>query len=222
VGAPDVASETNGDVLRAADGRVPGRRGRATRTKLLECLEGMLANSSFRDLKVTDITREAGTSPATFYQYFPDIETAVLAIAEQMADEGARLRACVTDGTWRGNDAYETAEQVVDGFLAFWQQHQSLLRVIDLASLEGDTRFRDTRVRMLNAVTTALAEVIAAIRKNDDERDATAMSGALVAMLAHTAAHQDGFELWDIHVRELRRALADLLYWGATGRKPPR
>jgi AcrR family transcriptional regulator len=182
----------------------------------------MLANSSFRDLKVTDITREAGTSPATFYQYFPDIETAVLAIAEQMADEGARLRACVTDGSWRGNDGYATAEQVVDGFLAFWEQHQSLLRVIDLAALEGDTRFRDTRVRMLNSVTNAFADVIASLRKDNDAADANAMSGALVAMLAHTAAHQDGFESWDIHVRELRRALADLVYWGATGRKPPR
>ncbi|MFL6238506.1 MAG: TetR/AcrR family transcriptional regulator [Actinomycetes bacterium] len=218
MGEPDVAS----DPLRAADGRVPGRRGRATRTKLLECLEGMLASSSFRDLKVTDVTREAGTSPATFYQYFPDIETAVLAIAEQMAEEGSRLRACVTDGTWRGNDAYATAEQVVDGFLAFWEQHQSLLRVIDLAVLEGDTRFRDTRVRMLNSVTSAFADVIASLRKDDDAAEPTAMSGALVAMLAHTAAHQDGFESWDIHVRELRRALADLVYWGVTGRKPSR
>jgi len=220
VGEPDVAPDTEVEDLRAADGRVPGRRGRATRTKLLDCLEGMLASSSFRDLKVTDVTREAGTSPATFYQYFPDIETAVLAIAEQMADEGSRLRACVTDGSWRGNDAYETAEQMVDGFLAFWEQHQSVLRVIDLAALEGDTRFRDTRVQMLNAVTNALADVIATIRK-DDGPDANALSGALVAMLAHTAAHQDGFESWDIHVRDLRRALADLVFWGVTGRKPP-
>src|SRR4051812_24778682 len=218
VSDPDGAPEA----LRAADGRIPGRRGRATRSRLLDCLEDMLASSSFRDLKVTDVTREAGTSPATFYQYFPDIETAVLAIAEQMADEGARLRACVTDGSWRGNDAYATAEQVVDGFLAFWQQHQSLLRVIDLAVLEGDTRFRDTRVRMLNSVTSAFTDVIASLRKDEDAAEPAAMSGALVAMLAHTAAHQDGFESWDIHVRDLRRALADLVYWGATGRKPPR
>jgi lysophospholipase L1-like esterase len=71
-------------------------------------------------------------------------------------------------------------------------------------------------------VTNAFADVIASLRKDNDAADANAMSGALVAMLAHTAAHQDGFESWDIHVRELRRALADLVYWGATGRKPPR
>jgi AcrR family transcriptional regulator len=181
----------------------------------------MLATSSFRDLKVTDVTREAGTSPATFYQYFPDIETAVLAIAEQMVDEGARLRACVTDGSWRGADAYETAAGVVDGFLRFWEQHQALLRVLDLASLEGDQRYHDMRVQMLNSVTVALADVIESVRKTNDSAEAAAMAGALVAMLAHNAAHQAGFESWDIHVRDLRAALTNLLFWGVTNRKPP-
>src|SRR3954469_593181 len=203
VSQSDVASED----LRAADGRIPGRRGRATRSRLLDCLEDMLAPSSFRDLKVTDVTREAGTSPATFYQYFPDIETAVLAIAEQMADEGLRLRELVEDRTWRGNEAYATAEEVVDGFLEFWSQHRSLLRVMDLAVLEGDTRFRGMRVQMLNAVTVALCEVITELRKDSDEgSDPMAMAGALVAMLAHNAAHQDGFESWDMHFSNLPQA----------------
>src|SRR3954470_17420959 len=121
VSEPDVASED----LRAADGRIPGRRGRATRSRLLDCLETMLATSSFRDLKFTDITREAGTSPATFYQYFPDIETAVLAIAEQMAEEGTQLKDAVHEGPWKGTDGYTAAASIVDGFLAFWQEHQS-------------------------------------------------------------------------------------------------
>ena len=68
--------------LRAADGRVPGRRGRATRQRLLECTTGMLEAGSYRDLKVIDIAREAGTSPATFYQYFADVEAAILVLAE--------------------------------------------------------------------------------------------------------------------------------------------
>src|SRR3954447_4624142 len=185
------------DDLRAADGRIPGRRGRATRTKLLDRLESMLATSSFRDLKVTDVTREAGTSPATFYQYFPDIETAVLAIAEQMAEEGTQLKDAVRGGSWKGAEGYAAAQSIVDGFLAFWQEHQSLLRVIDLAALEGDNRFRDTRTRMLNAVVVDMAEVISELRSSaDGDCDPVAMAGVLVGMLAHNAAHQSGFESW--------------------------
>ena len=210
--------------LRAADGRVPGRRGRATRTKLLERLESMLATSAFRDLKVTDVTREAGTSPATFYQYFPDIETAVLAIADEMAQQGTHLKDTVSDHSWKGTEGYAAAESIVDGFLAFWQEHQSLLRVIDLAALEGDTRFRDTRTRMLNAVVVDLADVISGLRSGpaDGEPDPVAMAGALVGMLAHNAAHQAGFETWEIHVTDLRTAMSDLVYWGVTGKKPTR
>src|SRR5215213_11517539 len=88
--------------LRAADGRVPGRRGRATRTRLLECTADMLATTSLRDLKVIDIAREAATSPATFYQYFPDVESAILVLAEDMAAQGPRLTSLIQGPRWRG------------------------------------------------------------------------------------------------------------------------
>src|SRR4051812_50152084 len=73
---------------RASDGRTPGRRGRATRQRLLACASDMLRTTSYRDLKVVDIAREAGTSPATFYQYFPDVESAILVLADEMVVTG--------------------------------------------------------------------------------------------------------------------------------------
>ena len=91
--------------LRAADGRVPGRRGRATRQRLLECTRDMLTTTSYRDVKVIDIAREAGTSPATFYQYFADVEAAILVLAEEMAQQGHHLTEIITDGSWAGAQA---------------------------------------------------------------------------------------------------------------------
>ena len=85
--------------LRAADGRVPGRRGRATRQKLLACTAEMLRTTSYRSVKVIDIAREAGTSPATFYQYFADVEAAILVLAQEMALDGQRLVRLVAEGT---------------------------------------------------------------------------------------------------------------------------
>src|SRR4051794_41546403 len=106
---PDLAEAED---LRAADGRVPGRRGRATRQRLLECTAEMLRSTSYRDVKVIDIAREAGTSPATFYQYFPDVEAAILVLAEQMAQDGHRLPALIREGTWRGKVGLETATRL--------------------------------------------------------------------------------------------------------------
>ncbi|MEZ5320950.1 MAG: helix-turn-helix domain-containing protein [Microthrixaceae bacterium] len=63
----------------------------------------LLRSVNYRDLKVTDIAREAGTSPATFYQYFGDVEAAVLALAEQLAERGnEQLNRLVRDTTWTG------------------------------------------------------------------------------------------------------------------------
>ena len=210
--------------LRAADGRVPGRRGRATRQKLLEQTAEMMQTTSFRELKVVDIARGAGTSPATFYQYFPDVEAAILVLAEEMAHEGVSVSELVRDGSWKGKAGFETASAVVDEFMTFWEKHRSLLRVVDLATLEGDQRFRQVRTRFTNELTMALSSIIESFRndgKHPADLDPMATAGVLVSMLAHVAAHRYGFEFWGIRTDDTARSMAHILYTTVTGQKPP-
>ncbi|MBW2294605.1 MAG: TetR/AcrR family transcriptional regulator, partial [Deltaproteobacteria bacterium] len=68
-------------------GRVLGKRAQGTRQRLLDSTEQLLEAQSLRDLRVIDIARNVGASPATFYQYFKDVEEAVLALAEQASQE---------------------------------------------------------------------------------------------------------------------------------------
>jgi len=117
----------------------------------------MLRSTSYRDVKVIDIAREAGTSPATFYQYFPDVEAAILVLAEQMAQDGQRLPALIREGTWRGKAGIETATRLCQAFFDFWEEYRSILRVMDLATEEGDRRFHQIRTRLLNEVNVALS-----------------------------------------------------------------
>lgn len=215
----------NVTVLRAADGRVPGRRGLATRQRLLDRTSAMLVTTPYRELTVTDISREAGTSAATFYQYFVDIEAAMLTLAEQVADEGARLSGLVDERPWRGASGWRNAASLVEGFLEFWTQHLPVLRVVDLLTEEGDQRFRRVRVKMLNEITRALAAVVEEAQTRAgrvSEVAPMAMAGALVSMLAHVASHQAGFEAWDIHVTDLREAMTRLVYWGVVGPRVPK
>jgi len=210
--------------LRAADGRVPGRRGRATRQRLLECTKEMLDTSTYRDLKVIDIAREAGTSPATFYQYFADVEAAILVLAEEMSRDAARLPDIVRGGSWKGRPGFDRALDVVDAFLAFWEAHRPVMRVVDLNTEEGDQRFRQIRTRLLAAVNDAMADVFE-VHQSDGRHpadiDPRAAAGTLVAMLAHVAQHRYGFEFWGIRTADLRVTMARQLYWGLTGQKPP-
>jgi AcrR family transcriptional regulator len=211
------------DDLRAADGRVPGRRGRATRQKLLDCTAEMLRSTSYRSVKVIDIAREAGTSPATFYQYFADVEAAILVLAQEMALDGERLVLLVANGTWKGKAGYQTALDLTDAFFAFWDQHRPVLRVVDLSTDEGDRRFRNIRVRLLNAVTTELARVISDLQAEGKNLgiEPLAQAGVLVTTLANVAAHHIGFEFWGIHTSDVRISVARQVYWGTTGQRPP-
>ncbi|WP_405854481.1 TetR/AcrR family transcriptional regulator [Streptomyces sp. NBC_00090] len=211
--------------VRTVDGRVAGRRGQATRQKLLDCLGEMLSSSPYRDVKVIDVARKAGTSPATFYQYFPDVEGAVLEIAEEMAKEGAGLTELVSGRSWIGKAGWQTSEELVEGFLDFWRKHDAILRVVDLGAAEGDKRFYKIRMKILNSVTNSLTDAVKELQakgKVDKEVNPAAMAGSLVAMLASVAGHQKGFQTWGVKQAELKPNLALLVHLGITGKKPTR
>lgn len=209
--------------VRTVDGRVAGRRGQATRQKLLDCLSEMLSSSPYRDVKVIDVARKAGTSPATFYQYFPDVEGAVLEIAEQMATEGGQLTELLAGRSWVGKAGWQTSQELVDGFLEFWRRNDAILRVVDLGAAEGDKRFYKIRMKILNSVNNSLSDAVAELQAKgrvDKDVNPAAMAGSLVAMLAAVASHQKGFQTWGVKQAELKPNLALLVHLGVTGKKP--
>src|SRR5687768_1716977 len=102
--------------LRAVDGRVPGRRGRATRDKLLRATAQLLDQKSYRELTVVEIARRARTSTATFYQYFADVEAALVELARDLADEAPQLVKIIRGGEW-ATDGSDAASRLVDAFV---------------------------------------------------------------------------------------------------------
>ncbi|GGV02305.1 TetR family transcriptional regulator [Kitasatospora herbaricolor] len=211
--------------VRTVDGRVAGRRGQETRQKLLDCLREMLSTSPYRDVKVIDVARMAGTSPATFYQYFPDVEGAVLEIAEEMAKDSDGLKELVAGKSWAGKSGVATSEELVDGFLAFWRKNDAILRVVTLGAAEGDKRFFKIRMTVLNSVAKPLTDAVKDLQSKgqaDKTLDPAAVSGALISLLASAAEHGKAFTAWGVKVKDLKPNLAPLVYLGVTGKKPPK
>lgn len=199
---------------RAADGRMPGRRGLATRQRLLDATAEQLGSCGYRDLKVIDIARAAGTSPATFYQYFPDAESAVLVQAAVLTEAWhEELQFLIKDRDWSG-DPDGAAFEVVDGFLTFWTDHRAILKVLDLASMEGDFRFRDLRTWLLNGATEALMELV---EQYGSDMDPRATAGVVIAMLAHVANHRPGLERWGVDHDVLVATVAGILRHAIVG-----
>jgi AcrR family transcriptional regulator len=217
--------------LATTDGRVPGERGRQTRQRLLDATVELLTTTSWRSVKVTDIARQARTSPATFYQYFGNVEHAIRVLAEGMVDQAAQL-AELAGGNWSEEASWDTARAVTEGFLSYWEDNRAVFRVVDLATEEGDAELRGIRVRALNAVTVALAQVIVAASPSGTGTPGTttsspagddpmAVAGTLVAMFASVSAHRYGFEFWGIRTGHLIDTQARMLHWAVTGREAP-
>ena len=193
------------ELIATTDGRVPGRRGLATRQRLLECTAELLVATPWRSIKVIDIARQAGTSPATFYQYFENVEAAITVLAEELVD-GAGVLAGLVDGDWTEPASWHTAVAVVEGFMDYWERNRAVFRVVELTTVEGDLRFQGLRVRALNAVTVTLARVIAnqsGTSGSPAGSDPMAAAGTLIAMLAQVAGHRYGFEFWGIRTASL-------------------
>src|SRR5277367_2155628 len=99
--------------LSTTDGRMPGQRGRQTRQRLLDATVELLTTTSWRSVKVTDIARRARTSPATFYQYFGNVEQAIRVLAEDMVDQATLLSELVA-GDWSTDDSWPLAHTFIE------------------------------------------------------------------------------------------------------------
>ncbi|MEE2703097.1 MAG: TetR family transcriptional regulator [Myxococcota bacterium] len=200
-------------------GRVLGPKALQTRERLLGATDDLLSKRSLRELRVVDIARKAGTSPATFYQYFRDVEDAVLLLAEQADDEMPALVEQL-EAAWSGADRLERARGVVDGFIRHWDSHRAILRVRNLAAEEGDRRFRRTRRKALGPVLEGLAGQIESFQRQGkvgSEIHPQAAAAALAAFLERLASYHSELEGLGIAREDLVDTCARILVQTVTG-----
>jgi AcrR family transcriptional regulator len=195
------------------DGRALGPRATETRQKLLDATEELLGTRPLRDLRVIDVARRVGTSPATFYQYFQDLEDAVVHLAERAAGDLPPIVAAIQQG-FADDGALDRARGIVEAYIAHWDAHRAVLRVRNLASEEGDPRFRGVRRRVHGPVIEAIAAEI--VRNQEAGRVArelhpVAAAAALAAILERLAAYHAELQTFGITREHLVETSARIL-----------
>jgi len=208
--------------LLAIDGRRLGRRAQATRRRLLDATDELLITRGLRDLTVVEIARQVGTSPASFYQYFQNVEEAVLALSDEVGAELADLIGFL-EQPWSGRKGYEACRGLVAGFMQHWDEHRAVLRIRDLAAQEGDTRFREVRNRSLSMITDRLTVKIAESQragKVAPEITPYAAASAMVAMMGRMAAYHRDLESRGFTSDDMVETVSRIVYQTVTGRRP--
>ncbi len=212
-------SEGEGAAVIGQDGRPLGARAIRTRSKLLECTQELLTERQARDVSVVEIARRAGTSPATFYQYFADIEEATLELASAAAEEvPAILEPLAAD--WTGPQGLGAARIVVDAFVRHWDQHHAVLLFRNVAAEQGDRRFQKVRIRALHPVLQALAKKIESSHAGEQgvAMNPVAAAAALAAILERLAAYHQELEVLGVSREQLVETCARILHQIVTGR----
>jgi AcrR family transcriptional regulator len=203
----------------ALDGRSLGKRGAATRRRLLEATARLLETHGVRDLRVVDIAREVGTSPGTFYQYFRDVQEAVLALAEEVGEDLAPVGELLAR-PWDGTEGLGSARELVDTFIDYWDSHRAVLRTRNLTAQEGDPRFRDVRAQALKPLREGLAAKVEESQRAGrvpSEITPIAAAAALAAMMERMAAFHTDLEPWGVRRSDLVETTARIIYQTVVG-----
>ena len=217
--AGESIKQTEQGDLQDQAGRALGPRAQTTRRTLLDSTAELLAQQSLRDVRVVDIARRVGSSPATFYQYFKDVEDAVLQLAEEASLEMPAILELIED-PWVEVDGMQRARAIVDAFIRHWDKHHAILRVRNLASDEGDGRFAAVRARAMSPLLDTLAKHIDSAKsagRLSESLNARAGAAALAAILERLAAYHRELENIGVSLEDLVESSAYILYRNITG-----
>ena len=203
----------------ATDGREIGARALATRQRLLEATEKLLARDGVLDLKLVDVTREIGSSPATFYQYFSDLDDVLVELADQVTVAAHELAATL-DPSWSDVADYEKAHDFVKRYDAYWHDHDAVLRARNLKAEEGDARFRAKRSESQLLVMEALISIVeasVAAGRLPADTDSLTRSAGMLAMLERVTSFRRQIEGRGTTQARMHSTLAEILFHTLSG-----
>jgi AcrR family transcriptional regulator len=207
------------DVL-AADGRVIGSRAQATRSKLLEATAQLLEEHGPLELKVVDITRAVGSSPATFYQYFQDVDAAILALVEESLTDLQPLVATLMPA-WDITDGLERARAFLTEYMRYWNKHNAVLKYRNLRAEEDAKSFRQARSHANMMVIEPMAAMVSeGIRSGrlSPALEPFTTSAAIIAMIERLLAFQPSMRQRGATTETMLETLAVIMYQTLTGR----
>lgn len=173
-------------------GQSLGRKGTATRLRLIRAAGRLLKTRSPVELTAAAIAREAKTSSPTFYMYFDDVREVLFALSANAAQNMGDVLA-VLEEDWRPDAIEAHAIRLTEAFYQFWSLHRPVLRYRNLEAARGDPDFDQLRTEayfpFVEALATRIIEACPPAAR-PSRGDARALAGVLLASIEYAATFE--------------------------------
>jgi AcrR family transcriptional regulator len=172
-------------------------RSRQTRDRLLDAAEVVLARDGLEGATVPAIAAEAGVAVGSVYRRFPDKDALFRGVYQRFFTRGTETnRAGLTAEAFRGKGAAAVIARLVEGMVAGYRDHRSLLRALllyehahaDLAFRRHAAQLRAEAFRMIGDLLVARGRELSHPRP----REAAAFALTVVRHTLQGLALQDG------------------------------
>jgi AcrR family transcriptional regulator len=186
--APQTASrpKVRAPLSHNLNGQKLGRKGQATRERILEATRELLAEGGDPVLSLSAVARQTPIGMTSLYNYFADLTELLLTVLEPVVAEAEAGYVTHLRAPWPDDRLYDHCLELVTGFHRFWEQHARLLHLRDAMAAQGDKRMMQQRVR-LSMETIALLARQMRQDPEDVHSPAIGMATALYAGLERVA-----------------------------------
>ncbi|WP_296259621.1 MULTISPECIES: TetR/AcrR family transcriptional regulator [unclassified Pseudomonas] len=178
------------EVTMNKQGQILGRKGQETRHKLMMATRRLLFTHPLVDITAVAIAKAAGTSSASFYMYFDDVQDVLYALGLMANEEMAEV-AKLLETPWAAGTFEKEALVLIETLNAVWSRHREILRYRNLEADRGDPRFDELRMNTYIPFIERFAKLILAVnpavggrKRSDAYAEATALHASMERMAA--------------------------------------
>jgi len=159
-----------------------GRKGKETRRSLMQAARVLIEGQSPLNITAAAISKQAGTSPATFYVYFDNVEDVLWTLCDAITDDTSDLftdHAFLRDDTRLADDALT----FVRGYSDIWARHGPLMLYRNMEADRGNKRFYQLVLRIglpiLEGLTDRIVEREPSLRRAEANAEAVVFIAAI-------------------------------------------
>lgn len=186
-------------------------KGRETRLRLLRSAEQLLATQGYANMRITDITSNAGLSAGAFYRYFTDRHQITLELMREMIDEMAEFIRSPFDESDPKRSVLESTHK----YFEFYDEHRAVLGVlVEMSQTDAQVAaFWDETKRAFYArIARSLRRGVrlGVIRDDIDPQIAAEMLGSMTEFYAFQRFAMNGSGLTDVSTADATRTIAEI------------